>query len=604
MKKFLKTTALVAALTFCIPAITVFATKPAAGAAKTYSVKDIAVTSELWVANERSFTSAVKYADPFNDVSLDIVLTNTGDGTVLTVPGFWDGGSIWRVRFALTSEGLWTYKTVCSNENDSGLNSQTGAVLAVPYTGNLDIYKHGFVTAAAGTRYFAYYDKTPFFYLGDTHWGMPREELDSAGAHAGDTNTNSHFKYIVDTRVKQGFTVYQSEPIDAAYNLSNGISEEDMAGFDYLDRQFEYIASAGLVHANACLMFPWDMTNTAFSNKDYMEKLTRCWVARYSAYPVLWTLGQEVDNDFYEVFNIATNPYVTMCKTIYKYDAYKHPISAHQENTGATTASNSAFRGVPGHSWYAAQWSPKLTGQFDFGAPKDYWENGEGKVAVNYEGRYDYLWTKHFGSRVQGWTAYLNGMYGYGYGCADIWLYNSTYDMDTTSNDGIDTITPADKATWWSQSVEFETAYQMGYMHKFFDSVSWWNLTPRFDSKKWFSTDAVYNLFHQLSSVLKGSGSLFDKIRNLFKISGIVPYYSLATNGDYMYVVDFYNRSTCTGVVKNMDKASRYTVQWFNPRTGEYEGETQVIKPDKFGNYRVGGKPDSNDWVLLLIKQK
>lgn len=604
MKNLLKTISFIIAIAFCLPGMSVYAAAPVAPANVKAVAKDIIDRSELWVANERTFTAAVQYADPFNNTALDIVLTNTADGTVLTVPGFWDGGDIWRVLFALPSEGLWTYQTVCSNPEDTGLHGQTGEILAVPYTGELDVYKHGFVTAAAGTRYFTYKDKTPFFYLGDTHWGMASEELDSAGGHAGDIETASHFKYIVDKRAEQGFTVYQSEPIGATYDLSNGMSGEDIAGFNYLDRQFEYIAKAGLVHANACFFYPYYMTGAVFADTSYLEKVTRFWVARYSAYPVLWTLGQETDNDFYEVFNTETNPYKSVCEYINKYDAYSHPISAHQENTGSTTASNSAFKGVPGHTWFAAQWSPKLNGQFDFAAPKDYWENGDGKVTVNYEGRYENLWTKNFGARVQGWTAYLNGMYGYGYGCADIWLYNSTYDTDTTSNDGIDTITPADKATPWSQSLEFETAYQMGYMREFLNSVSWWDLTPRFDDRDWFSPDIFCNFITKIRSVLSGDGSLAEKFLNLIKIGNGKPYYSLATNGDYMVVAEFYNQSTYTGVVKNMDAASRYTAQWFNPRTGEYEGEMKVIRPNKFGNYRVGGKPDSNDWVLLLIKQK
>jgi len=42
--------------------------------------------------------------------------------------------------------------------------------------GDLDIYKHGFIQAEAGCKYMTYADGTPFFYLGDTHWGMYREE--------------------------------------------------------------------------------------------------------------------------------------------------------------------------------------------------------------------------------------------------------------------------------------------------------------------------------------------------------------------------------------------------------------------------------------------
>ena len=603
MKIRFKIVSCVLALAFCLP-VSVYAAMPDAPAIANTAANDIVDRSELWIANERTFMAAAKYANPFDDATLDIILTNNADGTVLTVPGFWDGGNIWRVRFALTSEGLWTYKTVCSNTEDAGLHNQIGAILAVPYSGDLEIYQHGFVTATAGTRYFTYSDKTPFFYLGDTHWGMASEELDSAGEHAGDIDTTSHFKYIVDKRAEQGFTVYQSEPIGATYNLSNGMSEMDIAGFDYLDRQFEHIASAGLVHANACFFYPYEMTGAAFSDKTYLEKITRFWVARYAAYPVLWTLGQEVDNDFYEVFSTENNPYKSVCEYVYKYDAYKHPISAHQENTGSTKASNSAFKGVQGHTWFAAQWSPKLNGQFDFSVPKDYWENGDGKVTVNYEGRYENLWTKNFGARVQGWTAFLNGMYGYGYGCADIWLYNSTYDMDTTSNDGIDTITPADKATWWSDSVAFETAYQLQDMREFFEENQWWNLTPRFESRDWFSPDIFRNITAKFRSILSSDDSLFGKLLNLINIGNGTPYYSMATNGDYLYTLYFYNQSTYTGVVKNMDKVSRYTCQWFNPRTGDYEGEQQVIKPNYFANYRIGEKPDTNDWVLLLIKQK
>ena len=36
---------------------------------------------------------------------------------------------------------------------------------------------------------------------------MLKEEIDSAGTNAGNVNTDSHFKYIVDKRIEQGFTV-------------------------------------------------------------------------------------------------------------------------------------------------------------------------------------------------------------------------------------------------------------------------------------------------------------------------------------------------------------------------------------------------------------
>ena len=55
---------------------------------------------------------------------------------------------------------------------------------------------------------------------------MPKEEFDSAGPNAGEIKTDSHFKYIVDKRVEQGFTVYQSEPLKANLNVAEGIIAE------------------------------------------------------------------------------------------------------------------------------------------------------------------------------------------------------------------------------------------------------------------------------------------------------------------------------------------------------------------------------------------
>jgi hypothetical protein len=298
-------------------------------------------------------------------------------------------------------------------------------------------------------------------------------------------------------------------------------------------------------------------------------------VARYSAYPVLWTTAQECDNDFYlergdhNYFDATTNPWKLVASFIHKHDPYKHPLSAHMEHTSFTLASQSSFRDLPGHTWFAPQWSPERDRQLNFEIPKDFWNNGQGKPIVNYEGLYDHLWTKEFGARMQGWTAYLNGMFGHGYGAIDIWLYNSTYDMDKpTVRDGI-TISVADKQKKWQESVEFPSAYQMGYMRKFFQSLEWWKLTPRFDDGTWYANNGAW--------------------------------YSLASIENDVYVVYFYNNiNKKTGTLKNLDNTA-YALQWFNPVTGEFNPETTVNIED--GTYTIGDKPGIMDWVLLMKKK-
>ncbi len=523
-------------------------------------------------------------AQAFNDVTLDVAFTSES-GTVLTVPAFWDGGKVWRVRFAPTEPGVWTFKTSCTPD-DAGLNGQTGRLKAVPYDGNLEIYRRGFVTTREGLKYFVYADGTPFFYLGDTHWSMMKEEFDEPGPHAGKLKTDSHFKAIVDRRVEQRFTVYQSEPIGISVYLSDsnkvgidysdGISADDVKGFQKMDKYFAYIAQKGLVHANSQFFFPNEMK--AIENDDaYLERLSRYWVARYSAYPVFWTLGQEVDDDFYGKFDRSNNPYVKVCKWLYQYDPYRHPISAHQENAGCVTRTGngsnvqpSIFQNVPGHTWYAVQWSRPLNQPFDLSVPKDFWNGGQGKPAILYEGKYCYLWTKDFGARAQGWYAYLTGLYGYGYGAEDIWLYLSTYDMKSTSrHDGVSAVTPEDKAIPWSEALELPSAIQMGYMKKFLQEREWWKLTPEFSGGEMRFTP------------------------------GAKVFYVAAHEQAKRFVFYFYSTGTETGTLENLPIGRVVTAVWFDPQTGAYQPPVTLTASES-GTVALPKKPNDADWVLYV----
>ena len=544
----------------------------------TNKYKNATILGTQWIMLEIDFNSTNKYTDYFNEVDLDVVFRHSSGETV-KIPAFWDGEGIWKVRFAPTLTGIWEYTTFCTDSTNSGLNNKKGKIEVSAYDGNLDIYKRGFIKTLSGKRNFVYNDNTPFFYLGDTHWGMPRELIDSSTV----SGYKSHFKHIVDKRVEQGFTVYQSEPIDAKYDLSDGLTDKDLAGFTDLDRRFQYIAQSGLVHANAQLFFASELgANGSKYTLNYLEKLCRYWVARYSSFPVLWTTAQEVDNDFYHgrmingkdmnpFYDAERNPWKYIASFIHKYDPYNHPLTAHQEFSSikgdGTVASSSSFRETPGHTWYAAQWSPQKVSQLDFSIPKDFWNNGQEKPTVNYEGLYDHLWTKEFGARMQGWTAYLNGMFGHGYGAIDIWLYNSTYNMDIeTTRDNI-TITVEDKKTKWNESLEFKSAYQMGYMRKFFETFDWWNLVPIFDDENWFINDSSF--------------------------------YSLSTDKNNLYVAYFYNPDRNTGVLNGLEN-KKYTIQWFNPIVGKFLAPKDVsIKNNR---YEIGEKPDNNDWVLLVKK--
>ena len=545
---------------------------------------------ETWRKMELSFESTIDYTLSGADkVWMDVIFTHSSTKERIVRPAFWDGANRFLVRFAPTHNGKWEYKTQCPQ--DKSLDNHSGSFRSKAYKGDLEIYKRGFVTCQAGKKYMTYADGTPFFYLGDTHWGMYREEIDEAGPNVGNINTESHFKYIVDRRAEQGFTVYQSEPIDALFNVRDGkVDASDIDGFRLADRYYEHIASRGLVHANAEFFFSSELTKKLAEDHNALERLSRYWVARFGAYPVMWTLAQEIDNDFYHergdqsIYNFANNPWVKIAEYIHKYDAYSHPLSAHQENTIYTTVTGrgidfsstnadgggaSAFASdevakLTGHNWWAAQWSPSLTSPVNSDLVRDYWEDW--RPAINYEGRYCGLWTKDFGARAQGWISFLSGFMGYGYGAIDMWLYKSAYNIDTTSHDGIDLISIEDKLKPWSEAIEFESAIQMGYMRNLLESMDWWNLKPILPDTDSFNAEAKAYVY---------------------------------ARSEKFEILYFFSKEHATGTINDLRPEKLYKLMWYNPRSGEMTRQTK-ISSEADGKLKLPLKPDEEDWVVVL----
>jgi hypothetical protein len=131
--------------------------------------KDLILRTEANVAVELTLTARQGYADPFNDVTLDVVFLDP-QGRELKVPAFWAGGKLWKVRYSSPVTGTHSFRTVCSTISDSGLHGLTGKVIAKPYTGQNPLFIHGPLHLSANHRFLQHADGTPFFWLGDTWW--------------------------------------------------------------------------------------------------------------------------------------------------------------------------------------------------------------------------------------------------------------------------------------------------------------------------------------------------------------------------------------------------------------------------------------------------
>jgi hypothetical protein len=369
-----------------------------------------------------------------------------------------------------------------------------------------------------------------------------------------------------------------------------------------------------------------------------LEKICRYWIARYSAYPVMWTLGQEVDDDYmfstgsnptlskddpttldkdeteteqtvvgfdHPMWGSANNPYKLVAQYISDLDPYNSPLTAHQEtasrNRVATSGFNNIFNsaGKEVHTWYASQFKT----YFNFGGlyrvkdynadinkvyerAQEYWDSN--KVAVNYEGYYDRLQTKDFGARAQGWMAYLNGMFGYGWGAQGTWQYGGNYGDDwsgTHVTDGADDIYIEDRIADndWQKALQRVSAEQMGYMRKFFTTTvgDWYNLTPRFGNTNFLErADGAYAFLASNSDNSK-----------------VVVYFCNYTSTS---VAEFANSTngTATGKLRALKPQTTYNYMWLNPITGAVE-KTGTFYSGNNGTWTIGTKSNS-DMVLYV----
>ena len=242
------------------------------------------------------------------------------------------------------------------------------------------------------------------------------------------------------------------------------------------------------------------------------------------------------------------------------------PEESHADGNGVSAFLSEAVSERTGHSWWAAQWSPPLHETPGPEAVRDYWLSTW--PAVNYEGRYCGVWTMNFGSRAQGWISFLSGFCGYGYGAADIWLYQGGFEMNITSFDGVEYITPQLKAISWKEALEYPSALQMRHLRSLLESFDWWNLTP----------------------VIPGDPVFRDA-------SGAAVY----ARTNQWHLLYFYGKGTQTGSISTLPPDAKPETVWYNPRTGEFiEAASPVKEAD--GYWLLPAKPDEEDWVLEIIE--
>lgn len=520
---------------------------------------------QRWTISEIELNAARAHPNPYRDVTVSAVFAGP-DGRTVQREAFWDGGTTWRLRFAPTAVGRWTWRTSCSDAADTGLDGRTGALECIRYEGNTSSYQHGFLRISKDERHFVHADGTPFFWLGDTHWQMPgTERVDACNHPAHDGGPCPHggqFQHLVADRKEKGFTVYQTYP--SATNPAWWAEPYDRIDPERFRRVFDvqmnYLAERGFVVA---LGFGHFNNSTKVPPED-LCRWARYLVARYGAHPVLWITCQEMNAPEADGRNrIAV--WRRVAAQVSAVDGYDHPLSAHQWVVDVNTR---PLGGESWHDWFALQGGHRGSGLTPRSRYAGYYYFEPTRPMIETEAMYERVDCGGVAdtddARISAWKAMLCGSAGHTYGAAGVWALK--WDPADTRWQRYNHDIPA-----WYAGMALPGSRQMGVMKDFFLEVPWTGLTPRFGDSEWSSWE--------------------DPERCV-----------LATVGNRLYLAYCYG-PTSEGTLKKLGRGAVYAARWLDPRTGRYAGNSRDVRaPD--GTWQVPRKPDDRDWLLVLERRR
>ncbi len=443
------------------------------------------------VATEITFTAANAYADPFNDVTLDVVFTDP-EGTSRRVPAFWAGGDQWKVRYASPLPGEHAWRSDCSASDDAGLHGRAGVVEVVPYEGSNALYHHGPLRVAADRRHLEHADGAPFFWLGDTWWMGLCNRI----------TFPSEFGELTADRVEKGFTVVQivaglypdMHPFDerganeAGFPWEEGYARIRPAYFDAADARLAYLIDHGLT---PCIVGAWGYF-LPWMGEERMQQHWRYLIARYGAWPVVWCTAGEANLPWYLADHFPSDDreqaagWTELVRYVRETDPFRRPLTIHPTAINRYTARHACTEpALLDFDMLQTPHGQREAVPITVQAARDSYAAEPRMPLINGEAAYEMLldqipaeWT-----RAMFWVCMMNGAKGHTYGANGIWQCNRPGQPHGPSphNDS----GPGYGTTPWNEAMHFPGSSQMGYGKRFFETLPWVELEPMIDSVTW-----------------------------------------------------------------------------------------------------------------------
>ena len=517
---------------------------------------------------EWSFVSTKKYGDPFNEVELDVSFEGP-NGRRLSVPAFWSGENLWRVRFTPPEPGNWTWRSGCNDTANRDLHNQTGTVKAVASEGKNVFEQHGGVRVASNRRTFEHEDGTPFFWLGDTWWMGLCHRL----------SWPQDFERLALDRVAKGFNVVQivaglypdMPPLDqrganeAGFPWLPEFTRIDPAYFDMADLRIEHLVRSGIA---PCIVGCWGYFLPVMG----LEKMKRHWrylVARWGALPVIWCLAGEGTMPYYlsktKEKDAATQKqgWTEIARYVRTIDGYRHPITIHPSSSARESVDDATVldfdmlqtghsdrRSIPNtvakvrESYAREPKMPVLVGE------------------VCYEGIMQA--SREEVQRFMFWASILSGAGGHTYGANGIWQVNTTSQPFGASPHG---------RSWgdtpWETAYQLPGSFQLGLAKQLLGRFEWWRIEPH---PEWVEPAwSPQNLFKPFAAGIPG------QLRIVYIPDGSSP------------------------TIRGLEQNTSYKAFYWNPVTAK-ETAPVAVTPDATGNWTAPVSPIFQDWLLVLSK--
>lgn len=242
------------------------------------------------------------YGDPIEDV--EVVAEFAGpSGQSFQVNAFWNGDQEYRIRFAPNEIGSWSFCTVATEEDDTGLHAVCGELDANPYWGENEFGQRGWPIVSENQRYLTYDDGTPFFLVVEAameiSWKSTITEVETYIADRRDKGINAVWIVPMSHQYFRWFGV--NNRLGHSYFTGADISEADFTNlnpryFDYLDLIVQRLNEAGMI----VLMNPiWGRMAEVYENSVHERAISlenalvhaRYIGARYAGHNVMWLVA-------------------------------------------------------------------------------------------------------------------------------------------------------------------------------------------------------------------------------------------------------------------------------------------------------------------------